>query len=135
MILRIIVNGNSPRTSAQELNNYVFDHDYSLGKQLSRCSAGALSIKQSAYGIIDLPISASSPNNHEALIAAANQVLMWKYPSVGGIRNMADHTIFVVPSVGNDWVGWGEVGNRITMFNDAMALSLSSLMHEVRCIQ
>jgi len=89
---------------------------------------GVMDVKMDRYG--------GSSNSRRDLMVAAEMASNKYVPSGRGrsIRQVADHIMFVFPQGFTSTVAYAElgVGAKLSLFNDNWALSLTTLMHEVR---
>jgi hypothetical protein len=139
LILRVIVNGESPTVSKSDLHTFAFTHENSLKNQMHRCSHGNVILVPSKYGgVIDVPINISDNTKSTSHVysTAQNAAIQLIDPSLSNIRHAAHHFAVVVPANDADsgFIGWGEIGSGGSAFNDDWGTSLSLLMHEVRNI-
>jgi hypothetical protein len=136
LVLRVIVsNIGSPTVSNDELYLRVFSDGSSLKHQMARCSAGALQLNPTNYGVMDVYVHADWGTGRQDIVALAEAATL---ATIGGgytnVRQIADHIMFVLPNMNDGFVGSAEMCPNFSAgtstYGDGNAASLTVLMHE-----
>jgi Gametolysin peptidase M11 len=137
LVLRVIVsNIGSPTVSNDELYLRVFSDGSSLKHQMARCSAGALQLNPTNYGVMDVYVPADWGTGRQDIVALAEAATL---ATIGGgytnVRQIADHIMFVLPNMNDGFVGSAEMcpnhSAGTSTYGDVNAASLTVLMHEI----
>jgi hypothetical protein len=137
LVLRVIVsNIGSPTVSNDELYLRVFSDGSSLKHQMARCSAGALQLNPTNYGVMDVYVHADWGTGRQDIVALAESATL---ATIGGgytnVRQIADHIMFVLPNMNDGFVGSAEMCPNFSAgtstYGDVNAASLTVLMHEI----
>lgn len=134
LVVRVSVGDSMPNQTVDELYEYIFSSGLSLSNQMNACSFGALSIRPTEYGVMDIQLASEFylQDSLSVLNEATVQVLSRVQEKVASIEDLADFLVFVLPPGANRaWKSWATFKGKMLVFNDAWGSKISALSHAV----
>jgi hypothetical protein len=126
----------TPSFKVDDMYKYLFADANSLKWQFHRCSTGQLTVEPTDIGVLNVHVDSPSSSDrsvlvNEATTAAIRKIGVRQGTTLSSLLDYADLIMFITPPMGDDWVAFGSVGGRTSVYNDKWGAYLAVQMHEM----